>query len=66
MAKRGDIVIIENNGNLIAAVVHLNGREAITVSESGLVRLPLSTPAGKSNIVRAWSLDLASATPATK
>lgn len=52
MAKRGDLVIIDNEGTLIAGVVHLNGRHVISVSETGLVRLPIT------NIVRAWSLDI--------
>ena len=56
MAKRGDLVIIENAGNLIAGVVHLNGYHAISVSETGLVRLPVADLNGKPNVVRAWSI----------
>ena len=56
MAKRGDLVVVENGGNLIAGVIHLNGVHAISVSESGLVRLPIADVTGKSNIVRSWSI----------
>jgi hypothetical protein len=56
MAKRGDLVVIENDGNLIAGVVHLNGFHAISVSEAGLVRLPIADHNGKPNVVRAWSV----------
>lgn len=56
MAKRGDLVVIENDGNLIAAVVHLNGYHAVSVSETGLVRLPIADHNGKPNVVRAWSI----------
>jgi hypothetical protein len=57
MAKRGDLVIIDNAGTLIAGVVHLNGRHVVSVSETGLVRLPIT------NVVRAWSLDIPVASP---
>jgi hypothetical protein len=56
MAKRGDLVVIQNGENLIAGVVHLNGHHVISVSETGLVRLPIANHNGKSNIVRAWSI----------
>lgn len=56
MAKRGDLVVINNGGNLIAGVVHLNGRHVISVSEDGLVRLPLADLTGKPNVVRSWSV----------
>jgi hypothetical protein len=56
MAKCGDLVVIDNAGTLIAGVVHLNGIHAVSVSETGLVRLPIADLTGKSNIVRAWSL----------
>jgi hypothetical protein len=56
MAKRGDLVVIDNLGTLIAGVVHLNGHDAISVSETGLVRLPIADLKGKPNIVRAWSI----------
>jgi hypothetical protein len=56
MAQRGDLVVIDNGGNLIAGVIHLNGMHAISVSETGLVRLPIADLNGKPNIVRAWSI----------
>jgi hypothetical protein len=56
MAKRGDLVIVDNAGTLIAGVIHLNGRDVISVSESGLVRLPIADETGKPNLVRAWSI----------
>ena len=56
MAKRGDLVVIDNGGTLIAAVIHLNGYHAVSVSETGLVRLPIADHNGKPNIVRAWSI----------
>jgi hypothetical protein len=59
MAKRGDLVVLDNDGNLIAGVVHLNGRHVISVSESGAVRLPITS------IVRAWSLDAPAPTTIT-
>jgi len=49
LAQRGDLVVAKNtDGNLIAGIMHLNGRHVITVAEKGLVRLPLSS------IQRAW------------
>jgi hypothetical protein len=56
MAKRGDLVVIENAGALIAGVIHLNGMHVISVSETGLVRLPIIDLNGKPNVVRAWSI----------
>lgn len=56
MAKRGDLVIIENAGDLICGVIHLNGIHAVSVAESGLVRLPIADLNGKPNVVRAWSI----------
>ena len=50
MAKRGDIVAIKNGDTLIGGIVHLNGRHVISVSQKGLVRLPIS------KVVRAWSI----------
>jgi hypothetical protein len=57
VAKRGDLVVIDNGGDLIAGVVHLNGRYVVSVNENGLITLPIT------NIVRSWSLD-APTTPA--
>ena len=50
MAKRGDLVVVANGDNLIAGIVHLNGRHVVTVSEAGLVRLPITS------IRRSWSI----------
>jgi hypothetical protein len=50
MAKRGDLVVISNGGTLICGVVHLNGREVVSISQKGVVRLPIS------NVVRSWGV----------
>ena len=49
MAKRGDLVVIANGDTLISGVVHLNGRHVVSVTDKGLVRLPIS------KITRSWS-----------
>jgi hypothetical protein len=51
MAKRGDLVIVDNDGQSIAGLVHLTGRHVVTVTESGLARLPITA------ILRAWHFD---------
>lgn len=48
MAQRGDLVIVENDGSLIAGLVHLNGRDIAVVGEKGMVRLPITS------VRRAW------------
>ena len=48
MAQRGDLVIAADGANLIAGLVHLNGRDVVSVGAQGLLRLPLTT------IRRAW------------
>jgi hypothetical protein len=51
MAQRGDLAIARNgDGNPIVGLVHLNGRHIVTVSEKGLVHLPISS------ILRAWKV----------
>ena len=50
MAQRGDLVVLENEGRMIAGIVHLNGRQAVTVAEDGLVLLPLTA------VRRAWAV----------
>ena len=50
MAKRGDLVVIANGDNLICGIVHLNGRHVVSVTEKGLVRLPIS------KVVRSWAV----------
>jgi hypothetical protein len=41
LAQRGDLVVIQDGDQLIAGIVHLNGRHVISIGESGLKRLPL-------------------------
>jgi len=48
-AQRGDLVVVENGGRLIAGLVHLSGRHVVTMAESGIVKLPITA------IKRAWS-----------
>ena len=47
MAKRGDLVVMEDSGRLIAGVVHLNGH-LVSVGEDGLKVLPITA------VRRAW------------
>ncbi len=54
-AQRGDLVVMKQNATdsedqLIAGVVHLSGRDLITVGEKGLVRISIL------NVVRAWKV----------
>jgi len=50
-AQRGDLVLIPNaDGTLIAGVVHLNGRHAVSVGENGVQRFSIST------VKRAWKI----------
>jgi hypothetical protein len=49
-AQRGDLVVVRDSGRLIAGIVGLTGRGAISVGEEGLKRLPLSA------VVRAWKI----------
>jgi len=50
MAKRGDLVVVEDDSRLIAGVVHLSGRHVVVVGEGGLKRVPLTA------IKRAWAI----------
>ena len=51
MAQRGDLVLIQNgDGNLIAGIVHLNGRHAVSVGEDGMKRFPITA------VKRAWKI----------
>ena len=50
MAQRGDLVVIANGDTLIAGVVHLNGRHVVSVTEHGVVRLPIT------KVVRSWAV----------
>jgi hypothetical protein len=49
-AQRGDLVVFNNGGDVIAGVVGLSGRDLISVSETGLVKLPIT------DVKRAWSV----------
>jgi hypothetical protein len=48
MAQRGDLVIVENEGNLIAGLVHLNGREVAVAGDQGWFGVPITS------VKRAW------------
>ncbi len=49
MARRGDLVIVPNNtGELIAGLVHLNGRDVVSVNTKGWIGLPITS------VQRAW------------
>lgn len=50
MAQRGDLVVFESGDNLIAGIVHLSGRYVVSVSESGLVKAPITA------VQRAWHI----------
>lgn len=47
-AQRGDLVLVEEAGDLIAGIVHLNGRHVVVVGEAGLKRQSIT------NVKRAW------------
>lgn len=47
-AMRGDLVVIDNAGHLIAGIVDLSGRYVAAMSETGIIRLSIMS------IVRAW------------
>lgn len=48
MAKRGDLVVFEQEGRRIAALVHLSGRHIVSVGEGGLRRFPIT------EVKRSW------------
>lgn len=48
MAQRGDLVTVEDAGNEVAGLVHLNGRDIVVVGERGLHRVPITS------VKRAW------------
>jgi hypothetical protein len=51
MAQRGDLVLIQNgDGNLIAGIVHLNGRHVVSVGEDGMKRFSIRA------VKRAWKI----------
>jgi hypothetical protein len=47
-AQRGDLVVLEDAGRLIAGLVHLSGRHIVAAGESGLKRISIS------KVKRAW------------
>ena len=49
-AQSGDLVVVPNGDTLIAGVVHLNGREVVSIGEGGLMLIPLSL------VQRAWKV----------
>ncbi len=50
LAQRGDLVVMAIGDLLIAGIVHLNGRQLVSVSEVGLVLLPITA------VRRAWKV----------
>lgn len=50
MAQRGDLVVVSNGHQLIAGLVHLNGRHVVSMGPQGLIRLPVTA------ITRAWKV----------
>jgi hypothetical protein len=50
MAQRGDLAVFHNGDEVIAGLVHLNGRSVVSVSDNGTVILPITT------IKRSWSV----------
>lgn len=50
LAQRGDLVVVDDSGELIAGFVHLNGRHVISIGANGLKRLPLTA------VKRAWKV----------
>ena len=49
-AQRGDLALVSNGANLIAAFVWSDGKHVVSIAESGLVRLPLTA------MKRAWKV----------
>jgi hypothetical protein len=52
MAQRGDLAVIEDGGNVIAALVHLSGRHYVAAGEAGLKRILLT----ETRVLRAWKV----------
>jgi hypothetical protein len=50
LAKRGDLVLVNDAGSLISAVVHLSGRHAVTVGPNGLKKIPITS------VAKAWAI----------
>jgi hypothetical protein len=47
-AQRGDLVVVDNAGNLIAGIVDLTGKYVAALGESGIIRISTT------HIKRAW------------
>jgi hypothetical protein len=47
-SQRGDLVVLEDSGRLIAGLIHLSGRHIVAAGESGLKRISIS------KVMRAW------------
>jgi hypothetical protein len=56
MCKRGDLVVYNNKGTLIAGIIHLSGRHVVSISEDGPMTFPICDEQGNTNIVRSWSV----------
>lgn len=50
LAQRGDLVLVQNGNQLVAGIIHLNGRHAVIVGEHGLQRESIR------NVKRAWRI----------
>ena len=50
MSKRGDLVVLEESGRLVAGVVHLNGRMIAVAGEKGIHTLPITA------VKRGWKV----------
>lgn len=48
MAQRGDLVVLEDAGRVIAGLVHLSGRHVAAAGEQGLKKIPIA------GVKRAW------------
>ena len=48
LARRGDLVVIDNAGREIAGIIDLTGRFALSMAETGMIVLPLSA------VKKAW------------
>lgn len=47
-ARRGDLVVLNDAGRMIAGLIHLSGRHIVAAGERGLKRISIS------QVVRAW------------
>lgn len=47
-AQRGDLVLVDENGELLCGLVHLNGSDVVVAGENGPLRKPIT------DVTRAW------------